>query len=296
MRLITLLFQAVAICVCCVGLARAEEPEGVFSIPVGSLELLALHDADGSMAASLLPDLPKEPEMASYFAHGPIPSVFQTYFLRDGSHRVLFDAGWGDGVTVKGQTASLLEHLGINPADITDICMTHLDHDHIGGLIRSGKAVYPNATLWISRPEFEAWQNGAVQGRSESSVTLARQALSVYDRHIRLFDFGQEILPGIVALDAAGHSPGHTAYEISSGDARLIIAGDILHIPPVQLRRPDMSTVYDMDADKAAAARKRLLQRAAETHAQLAGMHFSTVSPVMQTENGAYLMREARAR
>ena len=95
-------------------------------------------------------------------------------------------------------------------------------------------------------------------------------------------------------MDAAGHTPGHTADDLAAGADKMTIAGDILHIAPVQLARPDLSTVYDMDGEKAAQARERLLDRASSERALFAGMHFSMVSDVRKIPGNGYVMKQPR--
>ncbi|MDE5879637.1 MAG: MBL fold metallo-hydrolase, partial [Desulfovibrio sp.] len=174
---------------------------------------------------------------------------------------------------------------------------THMDMDHIGGLLNNGQPVYPNATLWVSAPEYAAWVEkglgeGGVSGRSQAAVDLAKKVAAAYT--VKRFNFGDEILPGVTAVDASGHTPGHTAYDIVSGADKMTIAGDILHIAPVQLARPELSTVYDMDGEKAAQARQRLLERASSERSLFAGMHFPMVSDVRKIPDNGYVMKQPR--
>lgn len=273
----------------------AEELDAIESIPVGQLQVLAMTDARGQMEAALLPDLASYPEYAGIFANGPVPSINRVFYLQDGDKKILFDSGWGlEQQEKKGQLYKLLEVAGIAPASITDILLTHLDFDHIGGLVKDGKPVFPNAILWISQPEYEAWLAGNIQKRSQEKIKLAQTMAGIYKDKIRLFQFGQEILPGIKTIDASGHTPGHTAFEIVSGADRLIIGGDMMHIIQAQLPRPELSTIYDMDMNKAAETRKRLLKMAAENRAQLSGMHMEPISPVYPREDGGFMMRQPR--
>lgn len=290
------LFAPLALLVALTGAAFAQD--GVDHATVGDLDILVLRDADVTMGKQLLPQLETAaPGFVGVFERGPVPAVDQTFFFRKGDRNVLVDAGWGKEHKVEGHTADLLYEAGIPESDITDILLTHMDTDHIGGLLNNGAPVYPNATLWVSRPEYEAWvvkglAEGGVRGRSQASVDLARQVAAAYK--VKQFDYGDEILPGVTSVDAAGHTPGHTAYDITSGNDRMTIAGDVLHIAPVQLPRPDLSTTYDMDGEKAAATRERLLNRAAQERALFAGMHFPMVSDVRKLPDNGYAMKQPR--
>ena len=285
------LFAPLAFLLALTGAALAQD--GVDHYTVGDLDILVLRDADVSMGQQLLPRLATDaPEFVGVFERGPVPAVDQTFHFKTGDHSVLVDAGWGKEHKVEGHTADLLHENGIAEDDITDILLTHMDTDHIGGLLNNGAPVYPNATLWISKPEYEAWVNGGGVNRSQAAVDLAKKVAAAYK--VRQFAYGDEILPGVTAVDAAGHTPGHTVYDIASGNDKMTIAGDILHIAPVQLTRPDMSTTYDMDGEKAAATRERLLKRAAEDRALFAGMHFPMVSDVRKLPGNGYAMKQPR--
>lgn len=268
--------------------------EDIDVIPIGDLEVYAITDAHTTMESRLLPDLEVHPEMKPLFSHGPLPAVAKTFLLKTGNHVVLFDTGWGSEQNIKGKTLEKLAELGIKPEEITDIVFTHLDYDHTGGLTQDGKAVFPNAEIWISRPEFDAWINGNLQKRPEHAIARAKSIPEIYKGKVKIFEWGDEILPGIKAIDASGHTPGHTAFDIVSGNNKMTVAGDLIHIAEVQLPHPEMSTIYDIDMKKAADSRKHLLQRAVDEASQFAGMHFKMVSPVRAGENGAYFMRQPR--
>lgn len=276
--------------------AKADDgmEERFMTIPVGDLNILSIRDADGTMESSLLPELYKYPELKGYFAHGPLPSVCNVYYFENGGHRVLVDSGWGSGQGVKGHAVEALAARGIEPASITDILLTHLDSDHIGGLTSGDEAVFPNATLHVSAPEWDAWQKGNVQRRTPDKIDRARKLAGIYRDRIKTFQFGAEVLPGVKAVNAIGHTPGHTAFDIVSGKDKLTIAGDLIHIAKVQLMRPELSSLYDMDMPEAARARQRLLEEAAKDGREFAGMHFDAVSPVKAIPSGGFAMREAR--
>lgn len=272
--------------------AAARDAPGHYAI--GDFDIMAMRDADTTMEKSLLPDLGKFPEFEGVFANGPVPGVAQTFYFKNGDRNVLVDAGWGNELKIKGKTAALLREAGIAPEAITDILLTHMDFDHIGGLLANGKPVYPNATLWISRPEYESWTGGAITSRPQHARDLARRVASAYDGRIRLFNYGDEIMPGVTSVDASGHTPGHTAYDIVSGNDKMTIAGDILHVAAVQLPKPELSTIYDIDREQAAVARQRLLERAVAEKAVFAGMHFPMISNVRKHPAGGFVMMQPR--
>lgn len=293
MKTIHILLVNLAVWILC-SAAYAQGVEEVDVISIGDLEVYAITDAHTSMEGSLLPDLLAHPELQPLFEHGALSAVAKTYLVRLGGHTVLVDTGWGSEQKIKGQTLEKLAQLGIKPENITDIIFTHLDHDHTGGLSKDGKAIFPKATIWISQPEYDVWMSGKIEKRPEASIARAQSIPVLYKDRIKTFTWGEQILPGITAVDASGHTPGHTAFDIESNKEKLTIAGDLIHIAQVQLAHPEMSAVYDIDMKKAAESRKRLLRRAADEIAQFGGMHFQMISPVRAGEDGAFFMRQPR--
>jgi glyoxylase-like metal-dependent hydrolase (beta-lactamase superfamily II) len=98
--------------------------------------------------------------------------------------------------------------------------------------------------------------------------------LSPYKGRISTFSKAEEIVSGVSAVPAPGHTPGHTMYRVQSASSSLLIAGDIVHIPALQFPRPDWSIVLDVDPQAAAATRCRVLDAAAADGEMLTGMHF----------------------
>lgn len=262
-------------------------------VSVGEIQVWPILDANVTMEQSLLPGLKDFPQYEGVFANGPVPAVDQTFLVPINDRLVLVDTGWGRDGKVQGATIDTLAKNDIRPDSISDILLTHMDIDHIGGLIDGEKATFPNATLWISRPEYEAWIGGNI-GRPEFAKEKAKKVAELYKDRIKLFDYGQELFPGVAAVDASGHTPGHTAFDITSDGQKMTIAGDIIHIWQAQLPLPQLSTTYDLDMEKAAKTRSRLLDRAASEKSVFAGMHFPMISSVMKREDGGFNMREPR--
>lgn len=257
---------------------------------IGDLDILAIRDANTTMEKTLLPDLEKFSDLTGVFANGPVPAVVQTFSWKNGDHTVLVDAGWGQDFRTKGSTVALLREVGISPEEISDILLTHMDLDHIGGLLANGKAMYPNATLWIAKPEYDAWIGKTITKRQQQAIDLARQVVEAYKNKVRQFMYGDEIIPGVRGVEAVGHTPGHTAYDIVSGKDKMTIAGDVLHIAAVQLPHPELSTVYDVDPARAASARQYLLERAAAEGSVFSGMHFPMIGNMHKLLNGRFEM------
>lgn len=239
-------------------LALAEAPR---AFTLGEDTLVAIQDAPSAMGKRLFPTL-TEVAFRELAGGDAAPASVSVFLLRRGGRDILVDAGNGGR---RGRMLATLKAAGIRPDAIGDILLTHLHGDHIGGLIDAdGAAVFPKATLHLSAPERDYWQ--AQPGRNG---TLARKVLAAYAGRVKTFAFGEAPLPGVTALDAAGHTPGHTAYETET----LLIVGDLLHAAAVQFPRPEISSTYDVDPAQAAATRRRLCERAAASGKPIAGMH-----------------------
>lgn len=219
------------------------------------------------------------------------PLVTRTYLVKTGKHLVLVDTGWGAG---KGQTLNLLHQAGVNQDQITDIILTHMDGDHVAGLVNAkGEPQYPAATLHINELEHQAWfsDKPAEQPiRPQDKINNARKLVNAYGNKVRQFSAGQTILPGITGLAAYGHTPGHTVLELKSDTSGLYIVGDLLHLAALQFRWPDLCSSYDGDQAKAAEARKAIFELSIKNKMPIAGMHFAGIGLLERDGNGGYRM------
>ncbi len=261
--------------------AAANLQEGhMQEIDLGKATLFAIVDSQTTFEASLL-----TPEYRDALPGGRFPGVVQTWLLLAGDKKILFDTGWGTHKGHHGTTVRVLEERGIAPKDITDIVMTHLDNDHVGGLASNGKASFPKATLHVNALENTAWMEECV-GRSQDAIAFTRSMVRPYT--VQTFAYDAEVLPGIRARDAHGHTPGHTVYDLDFGGKKMAIVGDIMHIAPVQLRFPGACTSYDLDVTAAAASRLATFRRLARDRMLMGGMHFPEVGYVYEHADGAF--------
>ncbi|MDK4723427.1 MBL fold metallo-hydrolase [Rhizobium sp. CNPSo 3968] len=199
------------------------------------------------------------------------------YLVRGGGRTVLIDAGAGGLKQWGGRLKTTLLLAGIQPSEIDAILLTHAHPDHVGGLMdASGEAVFPNAELVVHRREAAFWQDDSnlnrAPERARGNFLVARQAFDGYRERLRTFDAG-EVLLGMSAVPLPGHTAGHTGYRLESGGQNLLVWGDIVHFPEIQIPRPDVSIAFDQDAHLAAETRTRLLDLASSEHLLIAGMH-----------------------
>jgi glyoxylase-like metal-dependent hydrolase (beta-lactamase superfamily II) len=207
---------------------------------------------------------------------------FTVPVIDTGRNLVVFDAGNGPqaqpGATI-GQFAANLRTSGIDPARVTTVIHTHFHGDHIGGLINAdGSAAFPNAEIVVPAAEWAWWTDGGNETRSPEGQrpTFANTArrFGPYQGKVRQIADGAEAVPGIRAVAAYGHTPGHTAYLVADGSDQLMLVGDLVNRPELIARRPDFHIIFDFDPIMAEAARRRLFDRVAADRVRLAGYHF----------------------
>ena len=168
---------------------------------------------------------------------------------------------------------------GIDPKSIDTVLLTHMHPDHSAGLtdMTNGRLLFPNAELVMHENELPHWfDDGAMAKANERDKKLffqaGREQVEPYKKQTRLFKQG-EVFPGVTAVPSHGHTPGHTAYLIASGNDQLMIWGDTVHVPEVQTAIPEAGMAFDTDLAAAAASRKRMFDRVSADGVLIAGMH-----------------------
>ena len=194
-----------------------------------------------------------------------IPASVSTFLLQIDGKNILFDAGLG---AFGGRTLDRLSALDVTPDKIDLIYLTHFHMDHIAGLVvkdSAGKDVkaFNNAAVYAGKVEYDAWMNDLPKN------DLQKVVMGIYKDSLHLFAFGDSLPHGVLALDAVGHTPGHTAFQVSN----LLVIGDLMHGYALQKDHPEINSNYDMDKEKSVESRKRLMQYARDNKLTMAGMH-----------------------
>lgn len=266
----------------------AENPKrqvpGVYHRRVGEIVVTTLSDGylDGSMA--VIQNIPPE-EAAQLLrdAFRPLPrrTAVNCFLIHSGGRLALVDNGCGNAMAATG--GKLFENLaaaGISPDQIDLVLQTHCHPDHSNGLSdAAGKRLFPRAELLMHAAELAFWHDdGAMAKADETSrarnFQAARDQVAPYRKAgaLRTFE-GGEVLPGVTAMPFPGHTPGHTGYLVASGDASFLIWGDIIHVPEIQIPRPEVTMAFDIDPAQAQATRRRVFDLVANERLAWAGMH-----------------------
>jgi glyoxylase-like metal-dependent hydrolase (beta-lactamase superfamily II) len=255
--------------------------DGILSLPTRMLA----HDTDPAVRAAWLEDMFLPPEMIDW----PLNVVL----VRSGGRTILVDAGLGEDPNLPraGRLAYRLDAAGIDLGSVTDVVLTHMHMDHIGGLLMDcvKEQLRPDLRIHVAAAEVEFWaspdfsQTSMPQGFPDALRSAAERFLDEYRDQLQLFQEKYEVAPGVVVARTGGHTPGHSVVRLASGGDRLTFAGDAVFT--VGFDRPDWHNGFEHDPEEAARVRVRLLRELAETGELLVATHlpFPSVGHVAVT-------------
>jgi glyoxylase-like metal-dependent hydrolase (beta-lactamase superfamily II) len=277
------------------GMARAKMPMGLPQAPyfyrfkLGDAECTIVSDGQlplGDPTAAFL-NISKD-EIARELHDNFLPAndavLEQNVLVANFSDRVvLFDTGMGTDTLFGAGTGKLmgtLKQAGIDPASVDAVVMSHAHIDHCGGLIADdGSVNFPNAQYFIGEPDFAYWTDDSkipsdYPARPHFLAQARKNLLPVKDR-IHFYKDNEEIIPGITALSAAGHTVSHSIFMINSGGKQLCYVGDLAHHPVLLLEHPRTHFAYDTDPAQSAESRVRMLTMLAANRTPLLAYHFA---------------------
>lgn len=205
-----------------------------------------------------------------------MPGYLNVLYVRHGDEQVIFDTGLGPMSDPNmGKLIANLRTAGIAPEDITTVVITHGHGDHIGGLADAeGNLLFPNARCLIWKAEWEHWTNEETLAKMDPQrASNVRAKFGAIRDGVTMIDAEDEILPGIHAIHAPGHTPGHMAILLESSGERLLHIVDAAH-QIIQCEHPDWSPMFDWNNTISAPTRRKLFQKAAEENLLTLAYHF----------------------
>ena len=245
--------------------------DGVLPLPTTMLA----HNADPAVRATWLHDM--------FLPQDAFDWALNAVMVRSGGKTILIDAGLGSDPNLHlpraGQLIKRLAAAGIDLASVTDLVLTHLHMDHIGGLLVDGvkEQLRKDLRIHVAAAEVKFWEapdfsrTAMPEGFPDALRSTAKRFVKEYGSQLRLFDDEHEIAPGVIARRTGGHTPGHSVVRMASGDDALTFAGDAVFA--VGFEQPDWFNGFEHDPEEAARVRVRLLRQLAETGEMLVATH-----------------------
>lgn len=256
---------------------------GFYRVMLGAFEVTALSDGTVDLPADTLLH-PPSGTIASRLAAARLKSPVETsvigFLVNTGDRLVLVDTGAGAlfGPTLGRLTASL-RAAGYQPEQVDEVLITHAHPDHVGGLMGAGGVAFANATVRLDEADAQYWLSAArleaAPAEAKGFFQGAMASLNPYAQAGRLKPFaaGAELLPGIRAIAARGHTAGHTVYAVESQGQRMLLIGDLVHVGAVQLDDPRVTIGFDSDEPAAAATRRKVFAQAADENLLVGAAH-----------------------
>jgi glyoxylase-like metal-dependent hydrolase (beta-lactamase superfamily II) len=274
-----------------VGPAHAEAPlepvNGVYKYKVGSIEVTAVYDGiwrkphDPTFIKNATVEDTKEALAKAGLTTEFMPIPLTVVVLKIGDKYVMIDSGSGVGQWQANATnlPSNMKAAGIDRGQISTILVSHFHPDHVWGLMEKGTnaAVFPNAELIVSSTEYKWWTDpGRVEKLPEGRRPAGKRIGDVFPtwKNWKLVEDNAEVAPGVRLLAAPGHTPGHSAFLVTSGKDQLMVSNDAMYVPALLAPHPDWQGAYDQDGATAVTTRRKLMDRIIADKMMVCGAHF----------------------
>ena len=272
-----------------------------YAVQVGDIDVLVISDGvvtppAESMATNADPAVREAWLDGMFLSRDTFDWALNAVVVRSGGQTILIDSGIGGEVPDfprAGQFGHRLASAGVDLASVTDVVLTHMHFDHVGGLLVDGvkEQLRPDLRIHLAAAEAKFWESpdfsrtamGPVL--SEVARRAAKDFLNQYHDHLRPFEVEYEVAPGVVVQRTGGHTPGHSVVRMTSGGDRLMFAGDAIF--PVSFDHPEWHNGFEHDPEEATRVRLRLMGELAETGAWLVSTHmpFPSVGRVASAGN-----------
>ena len=191
---------------------------------------------------------------------GSVAASMSCFLIQKDGKNILFDTG--NGSASGGQLQKRLKDLQLSPSDIDYLFITHFHFDHIGGMTENDSAAFPNAEVYVPETEYAYWC-------TQEGDALSQKSMDAYAGRLHRFTLENTLPMGVIAHDAKGHTPGHTASEIG----QVLSAGDFMHGAALQTQHPELCASYDMNREEAIQTRLWVSEYGKSKSLIIAGMH-----------------------
>ena len=263
-----------------------EPTAGYQKLQIGDLEAIIISDGwvgfDPSIYGTNAPEGAVQQVMeANSLPSQMVASTANILLLRHDGKTALVDTGWGqfampDSPSYAGRLLPTLQALDVTAESVDRVIMTHFHPDHIGGLAQDGKATFPNAQVLFPKVEMDFLDRGPTGSPLDPFIELANSKLDIVKDtdQLQLYDHEDILMPGVQAVAAPGHTPGHFALLMNGDGHRLMHLVDIAHHFLVSLKYPTFQMAFDSMPDVAVETRQTMLSLVAEQKMQVLGYHF----------------------
>jgi len=223
-------------------------PPGYFRFMLGDFEVTALSDGTADLPVDKLLTGTSKENIDKALAKAFLSSPLQTL----------------------GNLMKSLEASGYQPDQVDEIYITHMHPDHVGGLSTDGKMNFPNALVRADKRDADYWLSPETLAKAdEGSKGFVQGAQAMLGPYVQAgkfkpFEGDTELVPGVRAHAAYGHTPGHTIYVVESNGQKLVLWGDLMHVAALQFPDPSITIKFDSDSKAAMAQRKKAFADAAK--------------------------------
>ena len=264
--------------------AESISNRGFHRIVVGDFAVTAIYDGEAPLPIDQLLTGTTAADTRQLLAEGQSPSPVgisvNAYLVELGDRRIVIDTGAGTNFgSACGRFASGLKAAGYTPESVSDVLLTHIHPDHTGGLVGTAGMLFPKAKVFVNKIDMEYWfdpiERASATGKRKKMFDEGTAGVEPYlqTNRVTTFDAGSEILSGVHAIAAPGHTAGHTMYRVESDGHAIVFFGDLVHSAEVQMLDPSVAIKLDSDETQAVASRKRWLPKFADEGTLTAGAH-----------------------